>query len=80
MNANIQIPCDVNSGIQPEIIWKKNNSPLVQTTRVRVLFNNTLAIDNANADDSGNYKCFANNGYDVAEDYVNILVSDTQVR
>ena len=57
----------------------KNNYPLEQTSRVRILPNNTLAIDRAQADDSGNYLCRASNGYKEAEDSVNLTVEDLQV-
>ena len=79
MNSYIRVPCDVNSGLKPTSSWLKNNYPLEQTSRVRVLFNNTLAIDRAQADDSGNYMCRASNGYNEAEDSVNIKVEDLQV-
>ena len=57
----------------------KNDYPLEQTSRVRVLFNNTLAIDRAQSDDSGNYRCRSSNGYKEAEDSVDLVVEDLQV-
>lgn len=80
LNSNIRVPCDVNSGIKPTKTWMKNNYPLEQTSRVRILPNNTLAIDRAQADDSGNYLCRASNGYKEAEDSVNLTVEDLQVQ
>jgi hypothetical protein len=80
LNSYIRVPCDVNSGLRPTTSWMKNNYPLEQTSRVRVLFNNTLAIDRAQSDDSGNYRCRASNGYKEAEDSVDLVVEDLQVQ
>ena len=79
LNSYIRVPCDVNSGIRPTTTWFKNNYPLDETSRVRVLFNNTLAIDRAQSDDGGNYRCRASNGYNEAEDSVDLVVEDLQV-
>ena len=46
---------------------------------MRVLFNNTLAIDRAQPEDGGNYVCRGSNGYSEAQDSVNIVVEDLQV-
>ena len=45
LNSYVRIPCDVNSGLRPSISWLKDGAPLDSNARVRVLFNNTLAID-----------------------------------
>ena len=47
---------------------------------MRVLFNNTLAIDRAQPEDGGNYVCRASNGYNEAEDRVDITVLDLKVQ
>ena len=47
---------------------------------MRVLFNNTLAIDRAQPEDGGNYVCRGSNGYSEAQDSVNIVVEDLQVK
>ena len=44
-----------------------------------MLFNNTLAIDRAQSDDSGSYGCRSSNGYNEAEDSADIVVEDLQV-
>ena len=80
INSFIRIPCDVNSGIRPSITWLKNGYPLDRSSRVRVLFNNTLAIDRAQPADAGNYICRGSNGYSEAQDNVSIVVEDLQVR
>ena len=46
---------------------------------MRVLFNNTLAIDRAQPEDGGNYVCRGSNGYSEAQDSVDIVVEDLQV-
>ena len=79
INSYIRIPCDVNSGMRPSITWLKNGYPLDRSSRVRVLFNNTLAIDRAQPADGGNYICRGSNGYSEAQDSVNIVVEDLQV-
>ena len=80
LNSYIRIPCDVNSGLRPSISWLKNGARLDRNSRVRVLFNNTLAIDRAQPADGGNYACRASNGYKEAEDRVDITVEDLQVQ
>ena len=80
LNSYIRIPCDVNSGLRPSISWLKDSAPLDRNSRVRVLFNNTLAIDRAQPMDGGNYICRASNGYNEAEDRVDITVEDLQVQ
>ena len=79
LNSFIRIPCDVNSGIKPSITWLKNGYSLDRSSRVRVLFNNTLAIDRAQPEDGGNYVCRGSNGYSEAQDSVDIVVEDLQV-
>ena len=79
LNSFIRIPCDVNSGIRPSITWLKNGYSLDRSSRVRVLFNNTLAIDRAQPEDGGNYVCRGSNGYSEAQDSVDIVVEDLQV-
>ena len=54
LNSYVRIPCDVNSGLRPSISWMKDGAPLDRNARVRVLFNNTLAIDRAQPEDGGN--------------------------
>ena len=44
-----------------------------------MLFNNTLAIDRAMPSDGGNYMCRGSNGYNEAQDSVDIVVEDLQV-
>ena len=80
LNSYDRIPCDVNSGLRPSISWLKDGAPLDRNARVRVLFNNTLAIDRAQPEDGGNYVCRASNGYNEAEDRVDITVEDLQVQ
>ena len=69
----------MNSGIKPSITWLKNGYSLDRNSRVRVLFNNTLAIDRAMPSDGGNYMCRGSNGYNEAQDSVDIVVEDLQV-
>jgi len=66
--------------MRPSITWLKNGYPLDRSSRVRVLFNNTLAIDRAQPADGGNYICRGSNGYSEAQDSVNIVVEDLQVQ
>ena len=47
---------------------------------MRVLSNNTLAIDRAQPEDGVNYICRASNGYNEAEDRVDITVLDLKVQ
>ena len=80
LNSYVRIPCDVNSGLRPSISWLKDGAPLDRNARVRVLSNNTLAIDRAQPEDGVNYICRASNGYNEAEDRVDITVEDLQVQ
>ena len=80
LNSYVRIPFDVNSGLRPSISRLKDGAPLDRNARVRVLFNNTLAIDRAQPEDGGNYVCRASNGYNEAEDRVDITVEDLQVQ
>jgi len=80
INSYIRIPCDVSSGLRPSISWIKNGYPLDRNSRVKVLFNNTLAIDRAQPDDGGTYLCRGSNGYNEAEDSVSITVENLQVQ
>ena len=80
LNSSVRIPCDVNSRLRPSISWLKNGAPLDSNARVRVLFNNTLVIDRARPEDGGSYVCRASNGYNEAEDRVEITVDDLQVQ
>ena len=73
LNSYVRIPCDVNSGLRPSISWLKNGAPLDSNARVRVLFNNTLAIDRARPEDGGSYVCRASNGYIEAEVEISVL-------
>lgn len=79
LNTQILIPCEVNSGYRPTVSWMKNDQDLVQSSRVRVLYNNTLSIERAQADDGGNFKCLGSNGYNEAFDSVDISVENLKV-
>ena len=54
--------------------------PLDRNARVRVLSDNTLAIDRAQPENGGNYVCRASNGYNEAGDRVDITVLDLRVQ
>ena len=78
--GSLGIPCDVNSRLRSSVSWLKDGAPLDRNARVRVLSNNTLAIDRAQPEDGVNYTCRASNGYNEAEDRVDITVEDLQVQ
>jgi len=80
MDSNILIPCQINSYNRPTVKWLKDGQDVVQNSRTLVLRNNnTMAIYHAGNQDSGRYTCRGSNGYNEAEDSVDIRVETVTV-
>jgi len=79
-DSRILIPCQVNSGLRPTVNWLKEGQKVRESSRLKIQRNNnTLSINQAQAQDSGSYTCSASNGYNDAQDSVIISVEQIQV-
>lgn len=79
-DSRILIPCQVNSGLRPTVKWLKEGQKVRESSRLKIQRNNnTLSINQAQAQDSGSYTCSASNGYNEAQDSVIISVEQIQV-
>lgn len=71
--AAVHFPCEV-VGDQPiSVEWRKENGVL-KYGRVRVLKDNTLRIEKAEAEDAGRYICMASNSVGTAEAVARLTV------
>lgn len=69
----VHFPCEV-VGDQPIVVeWRKENGAL-KFGRVRVLKDNTLRIEKAEAEDAGLYVCMASNSVGTAEAVARLTV------
>ena len=56
------LPCPAEGSPRPRIVWTKNGVPLTGSELgIKLLEDGSLEIDDAEAEDSGAYKCLAKN-------------------
>uniref|UniRef100_A0A3Q3ALP3 Hemicentin 1 n=1 Tax=Kryptolebias marmoratus TaxID=37003 RepID=A0A3Q3ALP3_KRYMA len=61
-NSHAQLVCVAEGIPQPKLIWKKNGTPLSESTgEYTILPSGELVIDSAQPDDAGSYTCVATN-------------------
>lgn len=76
VGKNIKLCCQV-AGPMPNIKWLKNGKPIEQNQRVRLPKKDgfgIVTIEKANESDSGVYKCFASNSFNVVQTECNVTV------
>lgn len=57
----VEIPCEASGIPKPDIVWTKNDNPVVQGPRVQVSNRGSLSISISERLDSGSYRCTAAN-------------------
>ncbi|CAH1399411.1 unnamed protein product [Nezara viridula] len=73
--SNFNLKCDVTGDPRPAIKWYKDSNPIESTDRISVS-GDTLYLNKVQKEDSGEYKCIADNGYTAAETSVLINVKE----
>ncbi|KAM4642152.1 hemicentin-1 [Discoglossus pictus] len=76
-NAAI-LSCDVLSTVRYNLTWQRSNMDLkhAKTSRIRILNNNSLEIQNVNLNDAGEYICYASNEGGSTAASITITVQD----
>ena len=57
----VSLECVADGQPQPEVTWHKERRPVVDSARIRVFSNGTLAISSTQRTDAGFYTCTAKN-------------------
>ncbi|XP_066902314.1 papilin [Halyomorpha halys] len=73
--SNFHLKCDVSGDPRPRVTWYKDSNPIESTERISVS-GDTLYLTKVLKEDSGEYKCIADNGYTTAETSVLINVKE----
>ncbi|KAG8175994.1 hypothetical protein JTE90_012833, partial [Oedothorax gibbosus] len=68
--------CNVTGYPLHTISWKKDQRPLVSSSRVRLLSRDVLHITSVRRDDRGMYQCFVYNDMDSAQGTAELKISD----
>ncbi|KAI5748262.1 hypothetical protein M8J77_023592 [Diaphorina citri] len=75
VGSDISIPCDVDGYPIPQVFWYKDGQVIENDgVHYRITESNRLHINQANATDSGEYRCVASNSYTSDENAVTIRV------
>ncbi|KAF3430423.1 hypothetical protein E2986_10746, partial [Frieseomelitta varia] len=73
--SDITIACNVDGYPIPRVSWYKDNELIHPNNRIQITDLNRLVISVANREDSGRYRCEANNDYSSATSTVDIQVA-----
>ncbi|XP_066015799.1 hemicentin-1-like [Pocillopora verrucosa] len=77
--SNLTLFCNATGNPAPIILWTKDGSPIINNSRIKFsTHNRLLSISNVNREDSGHYRCVANNS--LGNDTSNFTTVDIQYK